>query len=102
MSNGGGSSILFALHRYNTCLFSEFKIKKRPLGQVSQLSKMKITASVFALANGNHIQREINSECPSFDESSACANDCENANLACIIACENDTHCVVLGLNFPT
>ena len=61
---------------------------------------MKVTTPFFALARGNHIQREVNSECPSFDESSACANDCENANIACIINCENDTHCVVFGFHF--
>ena len=54
---------------------------------------MRIGTALFTLANtdfvtGSNLLRSQNPECPNIDESQTCENDCENANLSCILACD--------------
>ena len=54
---------------------------------------MRIETALFTLANtdfvtGSNLLRSLNTECPNIEESQTCETDCENANLSCILTCD--------------
>ena len=80
-------------------LFSHTCYWPNLLGRSLDTKMKRILSSAFilceyTLAAGIDVPKQINADCPTMGEANACGGDCESGNVACIIACEADNHCI--------